>query len=102
MRRFYGAGQRACHPAARRRRYPGTINPRGEAMKKLISLMTTLGLALCIGGAYAATPAASAAAGAASPGGKAAQQNKMKTCNKQAQGKKGDERKKFMSECLKK
>jgi hypothetical protein len=30
-----------------------------------------------------------------------AQQNKMATCNKEADGKKGDERKKFMSECLK-
>ena len=29
------------------------------------------------------------------------QQNKMATCNKEADGKKGDERKKFMSECLK-
>jgi hypothetical protein len=30
------------------------------------------------------------------------QQNKMKTCNAEAAGKKGDERKAFMSECLKK
>ena len=30
------------------------------------------------------------------------QQEKMKTCNKEATGKKGDERKQFMSECLKK
>jgi len=29
------------------------------------------------------------------------QQNKMVTCNKEATGKKGDERKQFMSECLK-
>jgi hypothetical protein len=29
------------------------------------------------------------------------QQDKMKACNKQASGKKGDERKQFMSECLK-
>lgn len=29
------------------------------------------------------------------------QQNKMATCNKEAAGKKGEERKKFMSECLK-
>jgi hypothetical protein len=32
----------------------------------------------------------------------ATQQNKMKTCNADAAGKKGDERKAFMSECLKK
>ncbi len=30
------------------------------------------------------------------------QQAKMTACNKEATGKKGDERKKFMSECLKK
>jgi len=29
------------------------------------------------------------------------QQDKMKSCNKDAGDKKGDERKKFMSECLK-
>ncbi len=29
------------------------------------------------------------------------QQNKMAQCNKEAEGKKGDERKKFMSDCLK-
>jgi hypothetical protein len=29
------------------------------------------------------------------------QNEKMKACNKQAEGKKGDERKKFMSDCLK-
>ena len=31
-----------------------------------------------------------------------AQQGKMATCNKDATGKKGDERKAFMKECLKK
>lgn len=31
-----------------------------------------------------------------------AQQEKMKACNAEAKGKKGDEHKKFMSECLKK
>ncbi|MBH0182422.1 MAG: phosphate starvation-inducible protein PsiF [Nitrospira sp.] len=37
-----------------------------------------------------------------SGGGKGTQQNKMKTCNKEAGDKKllGDERKKFMSDCL--
>jgi len=65
-------------------------------MKKLFS-MITLGLALSVGGAYAASPAASAPAD-----GKTKQQTKMATCNKEAAGKKGDERKKFMSECLKK
>jgi hypothetical protein len=32
----------------------------------------------------------------------ARQQDKMKMCNKDAEGKKGDERKAFMSDCLKK
>jgi hypothetical protein len=32
--------------------------------------------------------------------GKTAQQSKMKTCNADAKGKKGDERKAFMKECL--
>ena len=34
--------------------------------------------------------------------GKAVQQNKMKTCNVEAKGKKGDERKAFMKDCLSK
>ena len=34
--------------------------------------------------------------------GKKRQQERMKTCNVDATGKKGDERKAFMSECLKK
>jgi hypothetical protein len=71
----------------------------GDAMKKLISLMT-LGLALSVGGAYgqAAAPAAAASAPAMSK-----QQNKMIDCNKDAKDKnlKGDERKGFMSSCLK-
>ncbi len=47
----------------------------------------------------AAKPTASAAA----PAGKTKQQDKMKTCNADAKTKnlKGDERKKFMSSCLK-
>jgi hypothetical protein len=47
--------------------------------------------------ASAASAAAASTASAASP-----QQNKMKTCNVEAQGKKGDERKSFMKECLSK
>lgn len=61
-------------------------------MKQLISLVALgLGLALAVGGAHAADEKAPTA-----------QQNKMKTCNADAKTKdlKGDERKKFMSECL--
>jgi hypothetical protein len=52
-------------------------------MKKLF----VAGLLLAFGGAaFAAEPTA--------------QQNKMKTCNADAAGKKGDERKAFMKQCL--
>lgn len=37
---------------------------------------------------------------AAAASGKTTQQNKMVTCNKEAKGKKGPERKVFMKECL--
>ena len=47
------------------------------------------------------TPAAAPAAAPAAPAAGNSQQNKMVTCNKEATGKKGDERKAFMSECLK-
>ena len=58
-------------------------------MKNLPILMAALGLALSFGVAHAADG-----------DGKTAQQNKMTTCNKDAGDKKGDERKKFMKECL--
>ena len=52
-------------------------------MKKLF----VAGMLLAFGGAaFAAEPTA--------------QQNKMKTCNAEATGKKGDERKAFMKQCL--
>ena len=62
-------------------------------MKKLLSL-TALGLALTLGaGAHAAEDAKAPTN----------QQSKMAACNKEATAKslKGDERKQFMSECLK-
>ncbi len=58
-------------------------------MKKLISLLA-LGLSLTLGAAHAEEKKAPTA-----------QQNKMAVCNKEAGDKKGEERKKFMSECLK-
>jgi len=65
------------------------------------------GLACVSGVAFAADPvkpAAAAAAPAVAASGPAAektpQQSKMATCNKEAEGKKGDERKAFMKECL--
>ena len=50
------------------------------------------------GASFAATPQASTTA-PAKP--RTAQQQRMADCNKQATGKKGDERKAFMSSCLK-
>jgi len=58
-------------------------------MKKLFTLLA-LGLSLSLGAAHAAD----------APAAKTAQQSKMTTCNKDATGKTGDERKAFMKECL--
>ncbi len=52
-------------------------------MKSTLSLIAAL-LALALNPAHAASE----------------QQNKMATCNKEATGKKGDERKAFMKDCL--
>ena len=58
-------------------------------------------IALSMSAAAFAAPAAPAAAqAAAAPAAKSAQQNKMTTCNHDAAGKKGDERKAFMKTCL--
>lgn len=57
-------------------------------MKKFLTLLS-LGLSLSLGAAHAADGDA-----------KTPQQNKMGMCNKEAGDKKGDERKKFMKECL--
>lgn len=59
-------------------------------MKKLSALIAALAFAV---------PVAALAAPEASPV-KSAQQNKMVTCNADASGKKGDERKAFMKVCL--
>ena len=68
-------------------------------MRKFMSLLG-LSLSLSLGSAYAASPAAPATP--AVPAAKSTQQNKMKTCNKEAGDKKlkGDERKAFMKSCL--
>lgn len=52
----------------------------------------------CAGASFASTPETSTAAPAKH---RTAQQQRMADCNKQATGKKGDERKAFMSSCLK-
>ena len=60
-------------------------------MKKLTTTIT-LGLSLAFGLACAPAHAAE--------GGKTAQQSRMGMCNNSAVGKKGDERRTFMKECL--
>ncbi|AMG38393.1 MULTISPECIES: PsiF family protein [Achromobacter] len=64
--------------------------------------------ACCFGAVYAQTPAATPApaktpAPAATPAAKTPtpQQQRMADCNKSAEGKKGDDRKTYMSACLK-
>ena len=57
-------------------------------MNKLLAMIAAAGFALSLGMAHAA------------PAAKTAQQEKMTACNKDAAGKKGDERKAFMKDCL--
>jgi hypothetical protein len=59
-------------------------------MKQLLPLIAAMGLALSMGMGVAH----------AAEGAKTAQQSKMATCNADAAGKKGDERKAFMKDCL--
>ena len=76
-------------------------------MKKFVTLMT-LGFAMSVGSAFAASHAGAPMAGASAPKASASapamtkQQTKMGDCNAEAKEKnlKGDERKKFMSSCL--
>jgi hypothetical protein len=60
-------------------------------MKKLLSLIAAV---------FAVSMALSPVAHAVDAPAKTAQQTKMGACNKDAEGKKGDERKAFMKECL--
>ena len=70
-------------------------------MKKLLAL-TALSLACAFGSAFAADAAAPAAGEAPMAKAPTGQQSKMKTCNVDAKGMKGDERKAFMKTCLSK
>lgn len=63
-------------------------------MKKLVIACVALSMSAL---AFAVQPAATATS---APAAKTAQQSKMVTCNADATGKKGDERKTFMKECL--
>jgi hypothetical protein len=60
-------------------------------MKKLLSL---------IAASFVLSASLSAMAQATGEPAKTTQQTKMGTCNKEAEGKKGDERKAFMKQCL--
>lgn len=64
-------------------------------MKKLIAMCVLVTPLLATGAFAQSAPAAAPADKAANT-----QQDKMKACNAQAAGKKGDERKAFMSTCL--
>jgi hypothetical protein len=66
-------------------------------LKALITALA-LGFAVLVAQAAGDKPDAKPVAAAASGG----QQSKMKQCNADAKGKKGDERKAFMKECLSK
>lgn len=70
-------------------------------MKQLIAACA-LALPFLAGQAFAqgSAPAAMPAAPTAAPAAKNSQQDKMKQCNMDAAGKKGDERKAFMKSCL--
>ena len=68
-------------------------------MNKLLSTLA-LGLAMSAGGAFAASHVGAPMAGASGAKAPTEQQTKMGTCNKEATGKKGDERKDFMKTCL--
>lgn len=75
-------------------------------MRHILSI-AALGFVLVSGTAFAADPAKPAAvataavpAASAPTAEKSVQQHKMATCNKEAEGKKGDERKTFMKDCL--
>jgi hypothetical protein len=73
-------------------------HPSGASMTKIAPLFALL-LAFGLGHAQAASHAGAPKMDAASA--PTAQQSKMKTCNTDAKDMKGDERKKFMSTCLK-
>jgi hypothetical protein len=73
------------------------INPGETTMKKIF--IACVALSISAAAAFAA-PAAQAPAAATAPAAKTAQQSKMTTCNADAAGKKGDERKAFMKTCL--
>ncbi len=68
-------------------------------MRLSISI-AALGFVLATGMAFAADPVKPAPAASNPEVEKTAQQSKMKTCNAEAAGKKGDERKAFMKDCL--
>lgn len=77
-------------------------------MKKFLTLLA-VGISLSLSAAHAADAAKAAASAPAAPAAAAPaadakantpQQNKMGMCNTEAAGKKGDERKAFMKECL--
>jgi hypothetical protein len=71
-----------------------------EGENTMKNILITLAMTMAAAGALAQAPAASAPAAAAASKPMSAQNSLMATCNTEATGKKGDERKAFMSTCL--
>lgn len=65
-------------------------------LSRTSQLASAILLSACFAGAYAQTPATPSPAKTPTP-----QQQRMADCNKSAEGKKGDDRKTYMSSCLK-
>jgi len=78
------------------KRSPHRSSPTTKDKETVMNYAATAALALALSLAAGATFAADAPAKAVTP-----QQQRMKDCNAQATGKHGDERKAFMSTCLK-
>jgi len=79
------------HPAIER-----SPQPSNQDKETVMNYLATVALALALSFAAGSTVAADAPAKAVTP-----QQQRMKDCNTQATGKHGDERRAFMSTCLK-
>jgi hypothetical protein len=78
------------------KRSPHRSSPTTKDKENVMNYAATAALALALSLAAGATYAADAPTKAVTP-----QQQRMKDCNVQATGKHGDERKAFMSTCLK-
>jgi hypothetical protein len=79
----------------RPRRWRATLAARAAASLESHPVKIVMAIVLAVGVGLVAAPSFAADAATPNP-----QQERMKTCNAKAGDKKGDERKKFMSDCL--